>query len=287
MSSSAPTASGDLVALRAEIDRVDDALHDLLMRRAELVNEVGTSSDKAGTQVALRPGREAAIIRRLLARHAGALPRAALVRLWRELLAATTAMQRPFVVAVCDADPDRAFVQAAREQFGALTPLRVHRTATDALRDVTAGDASAAVLALPAQDEPPGAAWWTALLHDATPRLHVVARLPFWAPRAVGAPRAPALVVAPIAPDASGRDRSLLGFTLERETSRARLCETLGAADLAPSALILRRDPGRLARVLAEVDGFVTDEDPRLSCAGTLMPMVLGAYAIPLNGEAA
>ena len=88
----------DLAALRAELDRIDDALHDLLIRRADVVARVAAT--KPNGTLALRPGREAAIIRRLLARHTGHLPPQALVRLWRELLAATTAMQGPFVVAV-------------------------------------------------------------------------------------------------------------------------------------------------------------------------------------------
>jgi chorismate mutase / prephenate dehydratase len=279
----------DLAALRAELDGIDDALHDLLMRRAEVVAWVGASADKAATRVALRPGREAAIIRRLLARHSGPLPPRALVRLWRELLAATTAMQRPFIVAVCDPDPGAALIQAAREQFGALTPLRIHRRPSEAIGDVSAGTASVAVLPLPVDDELPPAAWWTALLHAGAPRLHIIARLPFWAPRAEGAPAAPALVVAAIAPDPSGQDRSLIGLELDRDTSRARLAAALTEADLAPSNLIVRHDPGLpVAHALAEVAGALTEADPRLASLRTLRPPVmLGAYAIPVNGAAA
>lgn len=277
----------DLAALRAELDGIDDALHDLLMRRAGVVARVGASADKAATRVALRPGREAAIIRRLLARHSGKLPPQALVRLWRELLAATTSMQRPFVVAVCDPDPGAVLIQAAREQFGALTPLHIHRRPAEALGDLAAGAASVSVLPLPSEDEP--SAWWTALLHVGTPRLHVIARLPFWAPRAEGAPSAAALVVAAIAPDPSGQDRSLIGLELDRDTSRARLSATLADAGLAPAHLILRHEPGLpVVQALAEVDGVLTDADPRLMSVGALRPpVVLGAYAIPVNGAAA
>ncbi|MBV9913984.1 MAG: chorismate mutase, partial [Sinobacteraceae bacterium] len=58
--------SRDLNELRAELDRIDDALHDLLMARAETVEEVGALRAKGN--VPLRPGREAAILRRLLQR---------------------------------------------------------------------------------------------------------------------------------------------------------------------------------------------------------------------------
>ena len=59
------TEAHSLAALRAEIDRMDDALHDLLMRRAEVVAQVGALHAKG--RVPLRPGREASIVRRLLA----------------------------------------------------------------------------------------------------------------------------------------------------------------------------------------------------------------------------
>ncbi len=290
MPPSTPTldaAPGDLATLRADIDRIDDALHGLLMRRAEIVAQVGASVAKAGSPIALRPGREAAIIRRLLARHEGHLPREALVRLWRELLAGTTAMQRPLIVAVCETGEGAEVTQAAREQFGALTPLRIHRNPARAIADVSAGTASAAVLPLPTEDEPRQAVWWTALLHDTQPRIHVVARLPFWAPRPSGAPTAEALVATTIAPDPSGQDRSIIGLELDRDMTRARLTATLTAVDLAPGALmILRRDPGMpVAQALAEVDGMIAEADPRLARLEALRrPVLLGAYARPVNG---
>ncbi|MFM7416430.1 MAG: chorismate mutase, partial [Alphaproteobacteria bacterium] len=62
-----------LQALRAEIDALDDAMHDLLMRRAGVVARMAASRAKVGAGSPLRPGREAAVLRRLLARHSGAL----------------------------------------------------------------------------------------------------------------------------------------------------------------------------------------------------------------------
>ena len=113
---------GGLASLRAELDRIDDALHTLLKQRAAVVEQVARS----GKRGAYRPGREAAMIRRLLRQHSGTLPAQAIVRIWRELLAGTTAMQAPFAVAVCEPDAGAGFTQAAREQFGALTPLHAY-----------------------------------------------------------------------------------------------------------------------------------------------------------------
>ena len=82
----------------------------------------------------------------------------------------------------------------------------------------------------------------------------------------------------------------MLGLELPLDASRARLTRALTAAGLAPSQIILRRDPGApVADALVEVDGLVADDDDRLAGVATVLhrPVVLGAYAIPLDGPKA
>lgn len=273
-----------LQGLRDEIDAVDDALHDLLMRRGEVVARVAALR-QAG-KIAFRPGREADIVRRLLGRHAGALPRAGIVRLWRELFAATTSTQVGLAISVCETTAAGTCTALAREHFGALTPLRVHNSAAEAIAEVSAGRATAAVLPMPVEAESPQAAWWTALLRRGEPHIHVVARLPFWAPRPDGTPDAQCLVLAASAPDASSSDRSLLGFAMPPDMSRARLSAAFAAVGFNPGAVLMRRDAdAALAHGLVDVDGYVPDGDPRLSrLAGSVQrPVVLGAYAVPYH----
>lgn len=283
-SAPATDSAARLPALRAELDRIDDAMHDLLMQRAEVVAAVATTGKG---RVALRAGREALILRRLLGRHQGKLPAQSLVRLWRELLAATTSMQGPYIIAVCDTDPAGGFTQAAREHFGALTPLHVHRSPAQALAEIAAGTSSVAVLPMPQESEARRDAWWTALLQKDEPRIHVLARLPFWAARPEGATGVQALVVGAVLPDATDNDRSLLGMELALDVSRTRLTGALTAAGFNPGTVILRRDPGApVAHALADVAGHVTETDPRLSTMQSVLhrPVVLGAYAVPYGG---
>ncbi len=277
-------AAAMLVGLRAEIDRLDDAIHDLLMARAEVVAQVSAQGGKG--RVALRPGREAGILRRLLRRHQGHLPRRAVVRVWRELLAATTSMQGAYAITACEAEPGNGYAQCAREHFGALTPLHVHRSPAQAIAEVGAGTATAAVLPLPTEEE--AQPWWTTLLHRADPRIHVVARLPFWSSRAEGARRVQALVVAAVPPDRSGEDRSLIALELPPEQSRARLAAALAASGFVLGQTLLRRDPRvPVAQALVDVAGFVTDDDPRLATLADALrpPVVLGAYAVPVEED--
>ena len=277
---------GGLPALRAELDSIDDAMHALLMKRAKVVEHVA----RAGKRGAYRPGREASIIRRLLRQHTGSLPPQAIVRIWRELLAGTTAMQGPFTIAVCEPDQGAGFTQAAREHFGVLTPLRVYGSPGQAMADVSRGAAAVAVLPLPSETDTARDAWWTGLLQNEQPRMYVVARLPFWATRPDGVPAVQALVVATTEPDPSESDRSVLGLELDADVSRARLTAALSAAGLMPGTVILRRDQGvPVARALADVEGFLSDDDARLGRLASVLrpPLVLGAYAVPEPGSAA
>jgi chorismate mutase / prephenate dehydratase len=273
---------GGLPALRAELDRIDNAVHDLLMQRALVVEQVA----KSGKPAAFRPGREASIVRRLLARHTGPLPPQTLFRIWRELLAGTTAMQGGFQVAVCEPGTGGDMIQIAREHFGALTPLRAHGSPGQALGDVGNREAAVAVLPMPSESDSPHDAWWISLPHQ-EPRMHVIARLPFWTVRAEGAPTAQALVVAATPPDPSEHDRSLLTVELGADVSRARVARELTAAGLSPESMVLWRHPtGQSGYALAEIDGYVGEQDPRLNGLAR-RTVVLGAYAVPVAGGAA
>lgn len=276
-----------LAALRAEIDRLDDLMHDTLMLRAAIVGELAASGVKRGSPY--RPAREAQILRRLLGRHRGRLPKQAVVGMWREMLAATIAMQGPFAVAVWNPEPGAGAVALAREQFGSVTPIRWMRSTAQVLYAVAEGEAQAGVLPLPADDpnaEGANDPWWISLMRGERPALSVIARLPFVTLRTEGASRAAALVVAAIPPEASGDDRSLVAFHATDAMSRARIGERLSAAGLAPRDLVLHRPERGPMACLAEVDGMVAADDPRLAAlveAGTAMtgPVVIGAWPVP------
>ena len=247
-----------LEALRSEINSLDDALHDLLMRRAEVVQRLSASQAKpAGT--VLRPGREAAILRRLLARHAGPLPRTALVRLWRELFASSVAQQGNFSVAL-PADP--ALARLAAEHFGVATPQRQHPSLAAALAAMGGREASIAVLPWPRESDNRAEEWWTRF--DAA-HLSVIARLPFVSERE---PPLEAAVIGLHPADPSGRDATLMRVELPGEPSRAALAAHCGSARV----LIMRREPG-FTRTLVE-----TLEAPPAGAT------VIGRYAIPERG---
>jgi chorismate mutase len=275
----APVAAPlDLAALRAEIDRIDDAMHDLLMRRAGISATMAASRVK-GTAATFRPAREATILRRLLARHAGPLPREVLVRLWRDIIASSLAQQGAFSMAV-QGGAEGAAARFARGHFGLLTPMKLLPTPSRVLAAVAGGEASVAILPAPEEGEPAEAAWW---MQMEAPRLQVVAGLPFLTGREGAEPRA--FAIAPIAPEASGQDRTLLRLEPAPEHSRARITAAFAAAGLPPRWLLRRDLPAPMA--LAEVEGFLTPDDPRLAALPFPRIQILGAYAEPVTEDPA
>jgi len=273
-----------LARLRSEIDAIDDRLHDLLMERAQLIERVRTDGGKRG--VMIRPGREAAMIRRLLDRHSGALPQQTILRVWRELFTGALSIEGGLIIAVADGtEPELQAV--AREHFGPLVPLRRHRTPAQALAELTGGAAQAAVLPMPNSADDEHSAWWVGLMHGSAPRLSIIAKLPFWARRVDGLPQAEAFVVAPITLDPSGDDRSLLGIETPPDTSSARIAAVLKEAGFAPGPIVPRRSERQETRyAIADVAGLIAIDDPRLKQVGTIFaaaPIVLGGYAVPFQ----
>jgi chorismate mutase / prephenate dehydratase len=281
LTSEAPPATDALSRLRAQLDALDDQIHDLLMRRAEVVQGVARDGGKTGTKI--RPGREAIILRRLLARHEGALPKQAIIRFWREMFGAALIIEGGQVMAVCDGDDRLAL---AREHFGPYTPSRSHHNPAQTLADLREA-AQLAVLPPPSADDELGG-WWTLLTGTGDHRLFVIAKLPFLTKRFEGAPLGEAYVVAAVRPDPSGDDRGLIVCEFVAETSRTRMAALVSQAGFTPGTMWVRREIGSRLWALVEVEGLVADDDPRLAAIAGLEapPVVIGGYAVPLDDAA-
>src|SRR6266851_8518613 len=143
-----PVTPSDLAELRRRLDEIDDKLHDLLIERGEIISMVAASK-RDGKLAASQPGREAEIIRRLVGRHHGAFPAATLVRMWREMLAATVRLQSPFSVAVFAPCDRQGFWDLARDHYGSNTPMAAYDSVSGVIRAVADEEASVGVLPMP------------------------------------------------------------------------------------------------------------------------------------------
>jgi chorismate mutase / prephenate dehydratase len=273
----------DLKGLRRRLDEIDDRLQDLLIDRAEIVSLVAATK-KGGNQPAFQPAREAEIIRRLVGRHHGSFPVASLVRMWREMLAATVKLQSPFSVAVFAPAGRQGVWDLARDHYGSNTPMAAYDAAGPLIRGVSRGENTVGVLPMPQPGEPDP--WWPQLLSTTEAALRVIARLPFGAPGNARADGVGALTIGFSAQRESGLDRTLLAMKCTEEINRARILKLLSVAGLVCTFLASCKIGGFVN--LVEVEGFVPIADKRLDgfraglggALNGLLPM--GGYAVPL-----
>jgi chorismate mutase len=241
----APPALADL---RREIDRIDEAMHRLLMERGEIIATLIRVKKSDETGSAFRPGREAEMMRRLAARHGGLLPLDTAEGIWRVIIGTFTYVQKAYGVHADISGGDAPMRDSARFHFGFTVPFLTHGSAAEVIAAVAA---SAGDLGMFRSDQGAQAgAWWTALAEPSAPK--IIARLPF-IERPDHPAGTPVFVVAKPLADAAARERVLICLMLERWRAAvpATLAE-LGAAVISSAATqnglsLLVEGPGSLA----------------------------------------
>jgi chorismate mutase / prephenate dehydratase len=279
-----PATPSDLAELRRRLDEIDDRLHDLLIERGEIISMVAASK-RDGKLPAFQPGREAEIIRRLVGRHQGDFPVATLVRMWRELLAATVRLQSPFAVAVFAPIEAQGYWDLARDHYGSNTPMSAYRSIGQVIRAVTEGQASIGVLPMPQEGETDP--WWRHLLSKDENSPRVVARLPFGARGNARSDSADALAIGRGAQQETGADRTLVMTECAADISRGRIFRILSSLGLSCTFFASCEHVGGAVNLI-EIDGFVPISDLRLDSfrgqLGAALHRMLpfGGYAVPL-----
>ena len=277
--------------LRSEIDQIDDALQDLLIRRAAVTRSIakvkhGNASPKTvRLSAALRPAREALILRRLLARRTGDLAPQLVVGIWREIIAASLRAQSDFRAHVYAEGDETAYVGMARTYFGSAIPIRTHSKPSLVVHACAEETNALGVVPLPQMEEP-GASWWAQLAPAGEKGPRVIAKLPV-----IASDDAPAAyVIGAVEQEPTGDDTTLLLLEITSGMSRTRLQSMLKQSGLA--ARLAAR--GRISEMtvpdelLLEIKGFVGKDDQRLGLlkeiAGDAIARIalIGGYADPV-----
>ncbi|MFO1503088.1 MAG: prephenate dehydratase [Steroidobacteraceae bacterium] len=138
---------GDIASIREEIDAVDEQLHSLINRRANLARAVGISKHASGHLVDYyRPEREAEVLRMALARNRnGSLRDEEILRLFREIMSACLAQEKPLKVAYLG--PEGTYAQSAvLKHFGHSVRALSLASIDEVFQEVQAGNADFGVV---------------------------------------------------------------------------------------------------------------------------------------------
>ena len=244
---------------------MDDRLLALIAERAAL--SAGIAAAKPPAASPLRPAREVAILRRLIAKAPAGTDPAMIVEVWRALIADNLRRQTCVEVFVGGAVDAVRLFDTARRHFGASAKITRAEDARATLTRMLDTPGAAAVLPFPGKH---GAGMWWAILSERKFReAAIVAALPL---RGDNEPEAAVVTVgAPL--EKAGEDHSLvLAFD-----PHYRLVRGLNEAHLKGTEIARAT-----ATVLIRFDEFIAGDDPRLiplAKAGLDGPRVVGCYA--------
>jgi len=277
--------------LRIKIDEIDAILHEAIMQRVAVIDEVAAAKRRTGARGSMmRPAREAEVMRSLIARHKGRMPTAALLRVWREIINSATLLQGPMMIAVCAPEKSVAFWDMARNHFGADTPMRLYRSAAEVLHRVQEDVGTIGILPLPTEGE--AEPWWPRLVAESGNEggARIVWRLPFFSSLTGRFEQAEAIAVASLTPEASGDDVTVAVIEVANDVSRARIFDTLAEVGIRGTLRAGKDDAAAGTRQhLYEFDGFVEPQDERLAALADRLGasieriVILGAYPKPLD----
>ena len=133
-----------LESIRGDIDALDREIVALLNRRLELAGEIGRLKRRDGAAVYV-PKREEEVLRKLAEMNPGPLREKALRAIYREIMSAAIALEKPTRIAFLG--PEATYThQAALKKFGASLDYNPYVNIADVFQAVEKGDADYGVI---------------------------------------------------------------------------------------------------------------------------------------------
>jgi chorismate mutase len=202
-----------LADLRQEIDRIDEAMHRLLMERGTIIDRLIASkkASEAGLSSAFRPGREASMMKALAERHQGLLPLDTVEGIWRVIIGTFTYVQSHYSVHADVSAGDAPMRDTARFHFGFTVPYITHPSAAAVIEAVASSRGDLGIFRL--DQGATSGAWWRTLADKRRPK--IIARLPF-IERPDHPAGTPVFVISKPLTDAAVRDVVLYAAQFER-----------------------------------------------------------------------
>lgn len=123
-----------LESLRGQIDALDTRIVQLLNDRARIAQQIGEIKRRTNTRV-YHPDRESQVYKRIASENKGPLPNASLTAIYRELMACSRSLERPFRVSYLGPSGTFSYV-AARKNFGPAVDYISQRSIEAVFREV-------------------------------------------------------------------------------------------------------------------------------------------------------
>ena len=268
---------------RGEIDDIDDALLDLLQRRAELVENIGSLKARKNHSV-FSPAREAILLRTLLNKSNGKISAQAIVRIWREIIGASIAMQGDLTIACCPFGNNIIKEILVQERFGLSANLLSLTDPSEVVHSVALRKAKLGLVPLPSNNLT--SPWWMILNNiNYDDVLRVIASVPFLLSGKDS--KLDAFIISLGEAELSGDDVTLLALEFNSDVIIDRVHHDLLSTGLECVCIDSYKnlDQSGSQSYLFKFSGFIEKNDDRLHKSLSEFPLVniwqVGIYATP------
>ncbi|WP_231865793.1 prephenate dehydratase [Cephaloticoccus primus] len=134
----------DLEPIRTQIDELDRQLVDIINRRLMLAQKIGEIKRATNGEIYV-PEREEAVLRKVVASNTGPVKNEALRAIYRELMSAGIALEKPLCIAYLGPEASNTHA-AAMKKFGASLDYRAMDSVAGIFAAVEKGEADYAVI---------------------------------------------------------------------------------------------------------------------------------------------
>jgi len=142
---------------RQKIDAIDEKIVALLNQRADISLAIGKEKIKTNKGI-YSPGREKQVLDRVKALCKGKLPAAGIQAIYREIMSASLALEKPLTIAALGQTGAYTF-EAAQRIFGQQVNYQSCKAIPEVFQSVESGDANYGVV--PVENSTEGAVTWT------------------------------------------------------------------------------------------------------------------------------
>ena len=292
------TSESALLALRDEIDVVDNKIIELLGNRMQIINRVGELKKNSNEKFFIRSSREADMIKDLIKKSNSAFPKTAIVSIWRKIIAAANMCEQKLKIVIHNPKNISDYFYLVREYYCDSAPIISHDSTTNIVAEIEKGEAQIGIFALPQlsrdesdKKENANENWWISLANNKS-GIKVFAKIPF-----VESENEQddindeiSLVAVAIKPaEKSSEDNSLLYVEVKKEISRSQILSALVEQGLIAKILKTVKLPqiDDVVFYLVELGGFHADEDVAIKnfSKSKIKPYakLLGSYAVPVK----
>ena len=263
------TCEAALLALRQDIDKIDDQIISLLKARMKVVTKVGELKKNSQEKFFIRSNREADMIKNLVEKSKGVLSAETIIGIWRKIITAANMHEQPLRIAIHNPHDVADYAYLVREYYNDSVPTHNFDSVNNVVLALEKNEAQIAVFALPKNDfdakvEDAAENWWIALANNRN-GLKVFTKIPFaeFLDEKKQNDQIELVAVAAKNAEKSVDDNSLFYVEAPREVSKVQVLVALKERGLAAKILksVKLNQVDGMVFYLIEVGGFWLEED--------------------------